>query len=806
MGFDTRSDDRTADSLLYGHLPGDPKYSLYRDGLLSPVWEQSERLRTLLAQKGRPKGKDSADLAEAVRRQLTTFELYRQVLRLKGRKTEGLILFMILFPGEARDNTGIKDLNDKILGYRLNNRFIECRQKAIADLFWQGDRDLPPKFVTIGSDYKTAQVLGFGKTRKDFAEVLKKLDAKLVACLKPLLDEAEKEEEKKKKEDQDQKRLKAIKDLRRKLSEKGYRFDFLYGARVIDFAIKDPIEATFLMLTETLKGAGIARLMAKSDGGAKKGSRISGGLTPDPKDQDRRGKGYDHASFITVIKKAGVINKLIRSRYEYLIVYIDGVWAVAFYEYRRDVFMMNPDVLRDARKKAIEYPPRNKGYKSKGFVDAQKYLLESWLIAVNALDLVKDFLVPEFKNELPAYHAKALEAFSDVSDEARVVDWNRLDKVLTRDLRQGSTPIPVQGRASEFRFYANSSDKMAQIFLAMDIRDLGVQLALLYDWFIGSIEVHKPHGVELMMETIASSDFINRRKRATYDAVVATFRAYYAKTKTPDAERGAITAFGGRGDHLNLPRSFEDSLEVMMGGDEIFVAAHPLYSQFVCAIIADLRVAKFRDRPLDLRTGVAYSRAQKANDQKRANWVAHDQALGMATSALNILKPFERAHRRMERLIEKLEANPKKRKLAAPYTAKLEALGLMGLHVRYNHAIQQVLQSSDYAARVRKLTEKYAWDEPDPELVDSKCKEIDAKELELAVKKLQAEIEKDVGRDNFYIDPPPLVTSIPPAIKKILDWFLPPEKYPYDDPDKKEREERERRRREQEEQERQRTT
>jgi hypothetical protein len=54
-----------------------------------------------------------------------------------------------------------------------------------------------------------------------------------------------------------------------------------------------------------------------------------------------------------------------------------------------------------------------------------------------------------------------------------------------------------------------------------------------------------------------------------------------------------------------------------------------------------------------------------------------------------------------------------------------------------------------------------------------------------------------VGRDNYYVEPPPLITSIPSVIKAILDWFLPPEKYPYPDPDREERElEKERKRRE----------
>jgi len=790
MGYGTESDGRSADSVLYGHIEADPRYASYLDGELSPVWEESERLRTLLRNDGRPKGGDKDFLEEALERQLPTLRLYRQATLLKGQKSPNLSLYVIVFPGEAKDNTGIKDLNDKILRYHLNNLFIRCRQKAIADLFWQGDRDLPPKFVTVGSDYKTAQIVGVGKSRRDFADQLKKLDEKLVKCLKDLLPQAEEDARK----EGDEERLKAIADLKNKL-KKGYRFDFLFGARTVDFAIKDPIEATFLILTEALKGAGMARFMAKGDGantriGRKVASRV---LKPDAARDDRRGKEFDHGGFIKVIKKAGQVNDLIRQQLNYLHIWIDKVWTVVLFEYRRRVFVMNPDVIRDVRKKAIKHPTRREGLKSKSTVKAQIELLEIWLVAVNALDLVKDFLVPEFRKEVPAYHVKTLAAFEEVSNEAAKIKWDRLEQVVTRDFRQGLSPLPVQGRASEFGFYAQSSDYMAQIFFSMDIRDLGVQIALLYDWFIGEIEVQRYRGVDLMVETFASSDLINQRKRVTYDKVVATFRKYFPLTNGPDALDAARKAFYGRGPDLDRPQFFEDSVKVMMGGDEIFVAAHPIYSVFVCTIISELRQATYGGRPLDMRTGVAYSRAKKQThprDQKKANWTAHDQGLGLATASLNPLKGLERAHRRMERLIEKLDANDKKRHLVAPYTAKLEALGLMSLFVRSNYRWPFVMPRGDFKDLIRRLTERYDWSKPHTELVNSKCEEVDARKLRKEVEKLEAEITKDVGRDNYHMDPPPLPTSMPPLVKKLLDWLLPPEKYPYEEP-KEEKEERE---------------
>ncbi|PLC55377.1 hypothetical protein CR155_04035 [Pollutimonas nitritireducens] len=801
MGYGTESNGRSADSFLYGHVEADPRYASYRDGELSSVWEESERLRILLRDEGRPKGADRVFLETALERQLPTLRLYQQATLLKGQNAQKVSLYVIVFPGEAKDNTGIKDLNDKILRYHLNNLFIKCRQDAITKLFTKSGP--PPKFATVGLDYKTAQIIGIGKTRRDFADTLIKLDEELAKCLLALLPQAEDEAKK----DGDKERLKAIADLKEKLQKKGYRFDFLFGVRTLNFAIKNPLEATFLILTEALKAAGMARFMAKADGAnTRAGRRMAAGvLKPDAARDDRRGKEYDHGGFIKVIKKAGDINDLIREKAEYLHIWIDKVWTVVLYEYRRRVFVMNPDVIRDARKKAIKIPTRKAGLKSKGTVKTQIDLIEIWLVAVNALDLVKDFLVSEFRKKgsggVEDYHAKALAALDEVSNEVSSIKWDRLGQVLTRDFRQGSRVLPVQGRASEFGFYAHSSDYTAQILFSMDIRDLGVQIALLYDWFIGEIEVQRYEGVALMEETFASSDLINQRKRVTYDKVVDTFRKYFPLTTGGDAFDAARKAFHGRGADLDRPQLFESSVTVMLGGDEIFVSAHPVYSMFVCTIIDEIRQATYGGQPLNLRTGVAYSRAEKQHnpkDQKKVNWVSHDQALGLATASLNPIKGLERAHRRMERLIEKLAANDKKKALVPAYTAKLEALGLMSLFARSNYRFPYVMPTRDFRDIIRRLTEWYDWSEPYTELVNLKCETVDGKKLWKEAEKLEAEITKDVGWDNYYVDPPP-TPSMPPLVKKLMDWLLPAEKYPYEESkeDKREREiEEDRKRRE----------
>lgn len=784
-GWGTESDGRSADSsLLYDPLELDPAYASVRDGELSPVWKYSEDLRTILRNRGTPVERDREQLATDITRQLSSLVLYKLAAMLKAAGAADAGLYVILFPGEAKDNTGIKDLNDKILGYALNNEFIACRQKAVTEVFWYDASHLPPKFVTTGYDYKSAQVLAVGKTRKDFADALVLLDEKIKKCLLDLLPRAAKEADDKK----DDKRKQRIEELQNKLWEKGYRFDFLYGVRILDFKIDDPLEATFLLTTEALKGAGVARLLGKADGATTKSmKKLAKPFKPDPEDQDRRGKRFDLKDFLKLAKTVGDIKDIIRKSVNLLNIFIDAVWAMAIFEYRRGLFVLNPDVVRDVRKKLLVRPDRKAGYgyKGKKAFAIQKELLEAWLIAANGLDFVKDFLNSEFQREVAAYHAKAELAFDDVRARPatrQIGDWNRIEEVLTRDHRR-KNPIAVLGNASEFQFYARSSDFATRIFFTMDIRDLGVHVALLYDLFMGAIEVQKPAGARLMKDTFESTDLINERKRFTYEKVVEAFRNSFNRFGTQPSRQAAIKAFEPGAPGMERPGSFDEAVQIMLGGDEIFIAAHPFFAGFIHEIIRDIRAALFRGMPLDLRVGIAFSRAIERTPQKEANWEAHDQAFSLSSWAAGALKHWERTERRIDRLIDKLEANEKKKKHAPGYRQRLRAFGLGSLYARALHGAPEVFTPEEFRALAKRLINVLGC-EKEIELVDLNGQVVDCLRLRSEVAALEKEVVAAVGLDNIYIDQPPLLTELPWWAQAILDFFLPKEKYPYDpDPD-----------------------
>jgi len=757
----------------------DPIYEFSHEGKLSPVWEHSEQLRTALRNRGRPAGKDRQGLANALLRQVSTVELFRQVVELPKLKVKDVTLYVILFPGEGRDNTGIKDLNDKVIGYEYNQKFIEARIQKISEVFWDKPTTPPPRFATVGADYKTALVLALGKSRVDFKNGLAELDKKLQHELLVILDQAEKDPA------TDKAKIPEIKKTRKAVERKGYKFDFYYGAAPLNSQTRSVLERSFLMVTEALKGAGIARMIAKSRTAATKlGRGLARSLKSDPDKYDNRGKAFDHGAFIRVLKIAGDIKDKIVRNAAWLYIWVDKVWTVCLFEYRRNVFVMNPDVVRDARKKKLERPGIKQGMKYKKYFLEQKDLLEGWLVAINALDYIKDFLTSEFKKAFLQYHMLALEAFEELQakHDGEGVKWARLEKLLTRDMRQGPSPIPIHGRSSEFLFYANASDNEAQIFLSMDIRDLGIHVALLCDWWAGWIEVQQQRGVQLMMETFKVSDLINARRRVTYDAVVKAFRDVFPRTNSSSGVREASKAFDGTLSQDDRPGSFEDSVQVMLGGDEIFVAAHPCYTAFICEIVGALRRAEFEGIPLDMRTGVAFSRARKGRNQKRANWEAHDQGHAMATRIMDELKKYERAHRRMERLIEKLEANPKKDKLAPPLRKELEALGLTKMYIRYKWANPWPVDARQFRYNLEHVAGN-----PDNELVGADCRVVDEDDLVRRMKQLEGEIIEKVGLDNYYMDPPPFPTKMPGWIKWIFD-MIDKMKEIEEDEDKKQRE------------------
>jgi len=774
------SDGRSADETLtiFDEPDYNPESGSDDSRKLSQVWISADNLRKLLANKGDPSSDERVQLGSAIIYQLNTIFLYWQMgvffraLREHRADSKTISLYILLFPGEAKDNTGIKDLNDNVIGQWWNGEFIRRRFAAIHELF----DERGGKFMVAAQTYKTAYIWTYEGTRKDFVAKLAELDEKLRIILLQILDAA--------KEDANEKQRKEIRKLRKKLKKKGYRFDIFFGLKTLKPARKSKLEDVYLLVTEALKGAAIARYVAKTMSLKTRVARkFAKGIDPDNKKLDARGKEYDWNVYIKASDMAEKIKTLFVKGYTadmpYQLneIYVDTVWTVAFRKLKK-LYLGNPDVVRDVRKKKLESAPLMKGNMTYGF-PIQKDLLELWLVVLNMLDFVKRFKFDEFQKELLRYHEDMLEVFTQVGTSSKKIDWAKLEKLLTHDVRQ-KEPVAVFESASEFQFYSYAADHDKRIFFSMDIRDMGVELMLHYEHSNREIGYHRHDGVDLMKETFRASDAIDERRRFTCDQVVEVFKKYYdLLSRNPGAAmKAALQAFGAA--TIDRLGSFKESVQIMLGGDEVYAAAHPLFDQYVPNIIGDLNKTLYdKDQTLNMRASVAFSSAKKLEDpqQRQEIQLSHQEALRLAEEAPGYLKFLERTHRRIERLIDMLESNDKKKSRGPGYRNELEKLPLMKLFARSKHGKPQRLNLRDFRTLLDALRRgdiKAAEKTKNFELVDFNGNVVNGEKLEKDAEALEARVRRDVGPDNTRVHPPP-ATKMPKWIDKLLDcWENPP--------------------------------
>jgi hypothetical protein len=769
---DQDSDGRSADSaLIFEDDPEDRDPALSGnpdDERLATVWARSDALRALLHNRHDPDEDDRLVLKASLIRQLPMLWLYWQMhvfqtaLKRNSSPSKTVTLFILLFPGEARDNTGIKDLNDNVFGQWWNGIYQQKRYDAIAKIF--DDK----RFAVAAQTYKTAFIATYEGTRKDFAKKLVELDEALRVALLDTLERAYNDD----KTSENQK--KAISALKKKLSKKGYRFDFFFGMKTLEPKSDSRLTNVYLLVTEALKGAALARFVAKSrtlkTRSIQKVARQPG-VNPDSKALDPRGKEYDWNAFLKCSNLAETIKGMVLKgqvpdvTVEMNSIYVDTVWTFAFIEYK-NLYWGNSDVIRDVRKKKLEQAPLSGGNVTYSF-NLQKDILELWLVVLNMLDFVKSFESAEFGGKLVNYHDTGLQSFLELGHPDAHLDWDKLEYVLTHDSRLRES-IAVFDSASEYQFYTAVSDHQQRIFFSMDIRDLGVALMLLYENSNREVNFRRYSDQDLMDETFRATDPIDVRRRTTYDTVLGILKKNYDRLvkDATGAHHAAEQAFGESVD--TSLGSFAAAVQIMLGGDEIYVATHPLFARDVSAIIGEID-------PLDLRASVAFSNApQVARDKQReTNQKSHQRAMRYVELAPGILKRLERTNRRIERLIDMIESNPKKAPRGAGYREELTRLPLRKLYARWR--IDWPPASMNREARA-KAYEALLSGEPGAaddavELVDFSGKTVNRQKLEDDAKILEDKVRRDVGADNVQVHAPPIV-KVPKWVEKLLDWLL----------------------------------
>ncbi|PCJ91299.1 MAG: hypothetical protein COA50_16570 [Flavobacteriaceae bacterium] len=781
----------TADTLSNERFQIHPSYNTDEDGIVPDNWLLADIVRSILNNKGQPGSKSLETLAVALNRQLRTLRTYMSVLDLlaKGGKSQPVTFYTLMFPGEGKDNTGIKDLNDKVLGYDFNGQFINKRHIHIGNIFH-------PDFYVVGLDYKTANMISLDRDRKEFDRRLRKLDGALRSTLlNDILPDAEKYWKSQKGGDT---KVKNIIKLRRVLmKDPKYKFDIFYGLIKWDGVSREkklglrlfPVDVaelvalnfTFKLATESLKAAAMARYVRKGRSLRVRTVRPFGKRLKPDKGFDDRGKQFVEGEFFKVIKTESDIKEFVtqpftkKSPYNYNTILVDTVWTSAFLIYHKR-YVGNPDVIRDVRKGLLKRPTLISGMKFT--FRAQKEALELWMVVLNTIDFVKDFLSGEFHKQVKEYHRDAKEMFAAVTKRPQKgnIDWVKLRDVLTKDVRQ-SSEIAVLGKASEFLFYAEAADYSERIFFSFDVRDLGVELALLYENSVEEIDDKRYDDFDLMIETFRASDPINERMRHTIDKVKETFKVIHSflskgvgGMKFP-WEKHAIKAFGQRAELSRVPVEFDKAVQIMLGGDEVFVAAHPAFTRFVPEILKTLDREKFKNGPLNMRAVVSFSKADVPNNRRRVQY-SHYMAIKAADSGSSILKEFERTESRIERLIELLTQDPKKINKAKSYSQQLRQLGLTKIFVKLAHGKPLVTSINLARDRFGRLEAGRLRTMDGDGLYDLNGKKLDVKKFAEKAKKLETQVRRSIGTRNYNVDPPP-VRKTP----KILDDYLKGKKF-----------------------------
>lgn len=747
----------------------------------SPVWTTSQQLRELIERRERkPSAADRRFLKEALLRQTNTLGLYRQIRRLvkpDQKVKPRASLYLLLFPGEGKHNTGIKDLNDKVLGYNLTSEFVLARQKEIETLFPPDGTG--PRFAAVGQDYKTAAIFAVEKDPTHFAAELVKLDEALRVKLLEILRKA-------KSQVKDPKKQKEIDKLTGELKKKGYRFDFLFGMNTLELDGLE-MDMVFRLLTEATKGAAMARYAAKVTQLQHKYSRGRAGargVEQVPKGHDARGRAFDITIFHRVADAIEGFRQAMRvipavgsgGELDLQMTWVNGNWIEAFLETER-LFWANPDVIRDVRKRLLERPPARNGQKLS--LKPQVEMLELFLILVNLLDFVKEFVAAtEYLSFLHMRHRTSLDALEQLEKPTEEVNWDRLANILSRDHRDTRDPFAVLGRASEYLFYSYASDHPNRIIFSMDIRDLGVELATSYEVAMKEISDFKRGELKLLDRTLLVTDPLVARKRVSYTQVLAVFEKYHGELANAGGVQQAVDRnFGGPVQGGLKPPVFPQSLQILLGGDEIFVAAHPSYAAVEHKIIAELADRLFeKDRTLNMRTSVAYSSARRPGgriDQRTENQRAHDRALRLAAEAHSVLKVLERTHRRLELLIEKLENNDKKAVNGQFFRNSLGSLGLLRMYVRV-----KPLADAPFRKLLPLLQDATKWlealDTTYIELVRFDGKVVDTSVLQGLIDGLEKKITTEVDRhprDNHHLDLGPLIGAARTAGRLVQKFY-----------------------------------
>jgi hypothetical protein len=527
-----------------------------------------------------------AHVADELRRQVPDIGLVDAV-----HAGEAKTVLSVVVPGGGE--TGIKAMNDEMIGYGLNSSQLIPERNAIIKRAFEAQGfkviDQGYKMTTLVTDLPAEQT--GAKIQAALGEVDAKMKPLLVRVLGDGITHFTAEKAKLSPKDPNRalydKRIKKMTALRDKIAAEGhFHFDFQLGAA----DIKGGKDAGYAEILGAEMDASKAAIMAR-DAGVKTG-RTDG--------SDGRAIVYSQADFLAFCKETVALK--------------DGLASATLPYEGRSVHVfdaagnINHDLLRAIRKEA---------YKEQ-LSEPQKQTLaklKQYITRVNSFDYVKHFTGDEVGDQgaevaETSRLVKELEQGGPISK----ADAERIDEIL-------SGGIPQAGAASEAQFYAKAAKLQNRLVLNADIKDMGLDL---FDGYAKTMDaVGRGKTNDLTRASASASDGIVEYKRNAANE----FRKFYRGELMQKAREAAAK----RPDSAELLKALDAEQEptMLLGGDEITVSLAGVFDELglVPEIVAKLTDPKIANaRVAVTRTGIG------------DGTVEHDLAMQRGGGGQDILK------------------------------------------------------------------------------------------------------------------------------------------------------------------------
>lgn len=638
-------------------------------------WERSKETQESLEnlkdeEADKPATENRAHLAREIERQVPDLKLFGQV-----QAGTAKIVVTLIVPGGGP--TGAKTLNDRLIGYELNNSHFAPKRNAVFEEAFLGlpfDEAIGESMSVVEKSYKsttlTTTVTDAARLQHLMSEGMRRVDIEMHKVLTEAMNEGKDQWTAKRDEASDKQNSEQYKDAKKRVESieqvladlaragpEGFRYDVQFGMAEIKGADVETADQAYKAALEAKMNAAKAAIMVRS-GGEKAGQEAAGG--------DARGHLFDEKSFLDFAAGADALRAQIVAAGNALP--IDRLPTPIFAEQAGEL-LPNPDILRDVRKEKFQAEDLSPSER------AQLERVKKYMDHINAFDYIKGFTGKEAAETLPGRMQEA-QAMLDALRSGKPVDRPSVQSMLTSDVR--GKPIAQMGTASEIAFYARARASSDRILLNADIIDLGLDAMMAHAKSMHAASAGKLSGQGLFDASSSVSDPILKFCR---DALANVRRAYKAHQRRAvddlqrlphrDAEQQAAL------DQLHK----EGQPLVLLGGDEITLSVHPAMEPYLPGLVAAVAEAS--------RGRVAVTRAQTdpaMADDDAARVEAHRKAMGQADLAASVLKSFEVALRKLNRRVEQI-TDPAKQ---ADARAIVDNLGLGQLYADVDLASGEV--------------------------------------------------------------------------------------------------------------------